>query len=211
MNEIYELNKKGRDFVIGDLHGCYELFMQALEKLEFDFDNDRMFSVGDLIDRGNKSIECLRLITQPWFHSVLGNHEDMMIKAVLKDENIDHWLSNGGEWMIGQDKQELIELSYLLKCLPLSITVRAKDGDIGICHAQPPSLDWNDALDPDQRSRDIMLWARMWIADKDTDDVKGVNMTIHGHTPVDDPLQIGNVLFIDTGAVFTGKLTCMQI
>jgi len=211
MNEIYELNTKGSDYVIGDLHGCYDLFSKLLEDIEFDFDTDRMFSVGDLIDRGNKSIECLRLIKEEWFHAVQGNHEDMMIKAILKNEDIDLWEMNGGLWSHNEDINELVELSELARIMPLSITVKTKNGDIGICHAQPPSVNWSDVIDPDQRSKQIMLWARMWIADKDMGDVKGVNMIIHGHTPVDEPEQIGNVLFIDTGAVFTGKLTCMRI
>lgn len=211
MSEVYEINTKGRDFVIGDLHGCYDLFLKLLDDIKFDKENDRMFSVGDLIDRGDKNIECLKLIEKPWFHCVMGNHEKMMVDAVLKQLNVELWLQNGGNWSIGHPVDELIDLACLAKLLPYSITVQAKDGDIGICHAQPPSLKWEDVKDPDERSKQIMLWARMWIEDKDMEDVEGVNMTIHGHTPVDKPEQIGNVLFIDTGAVFTGNLTCIQL
>jgi serine/threonine protein phosphatase 1 len=211
MNSRFVKNDKGRDFVVGDLHGCFDLFMKALEQIEFDFVNDRMFSVGDLVDRGDKNMECLRLIKEPWFHAVQGNHEDMMIKAVLHGEEAYNWEYNGGMWHVDADQAELIELVKLTNILPLSITVETDNGDIGICHAQPPSQDWNDVIDPDQRTKMIMLWSRSWIADKDMEDVEGVNMTIHGHTPINEPEQIGNVLFIDTGAVFTGNLTCMQL
>ena len=64
----FNKNTEGRDFVIGDLHGCFDLFLDLLEEIEFCTFTDRMFSVGDLIDRGDKSIECLRLIKKPWFY-----------------------------------------------------------------------------------------------------------------------------------------------
>jgi serine/threonine protein phosphatase 1 len=211
MHERYEINKKGRDFVIGDLHGCYDLFMELLEKIEFKFHCDRMFSVGDLIDRGNKNIECLRLIKEYWFHSVQGNHEDMLISHIIDGNDPSCWMANGGQWIIGQCMIELTELAHLAKALPLSITVETENGGVGICHAQPPTLNWLDAIEPDERSKQIMLWARMWIEDKDMDDIENAVMTFHGHTPVNEPKQIGNVNFIDTGAVFTGTLSCVEL
>lgn len=48
--KLFQTNKNGRDFVIGDLHGCYDDFLCVLEKLEFNKEKDRMFSVGDLVE-----------------------------------------------------------------------------------------------------------------------------------------------------------------
>jgi len=45
-------NQAGKDYVIGDLHGCYELLERLLDAVGFDKSKDRLFSVGDLIDRG---------------------------------------------------------------------------------------------------------------------------------------------------------------
>ena len=66
-------------FVVGDLHGCYTLLMNELEKVSFDPAHDLLISVGDLVDRGAENVECLELITMPWFRAVRGNHEQMMI------------------------------------------------------------------------------------------------------------------------------------
>jgi len=170
-----------------------------------------MFSVGDLIDRGDKNIECLRLIKEPWFHAVQGNHEDMLISFMIHGNEPYCWDSNGGLWHYDADQKELYELARLANILPYAITVATKNGDMGICHAQPPTLNWLDVIEPDERSKQIMLWARMWIADKDMDDVGNITKTFHGHTPVKEVIQIGNVNFIDTGAVFTGTLTCVKI
>jgi serine/threonine protein phosphatase 1 len=54
-------------FVVGDLHGCYTLLMNELEKVSFDPARDLLISVGDLVDRGAENVECLDLITMPWF------------------------------------------------------------------------------------------------------------------------------------------------
>ena len=75
-------NIDGRDFVVGDLHGCYDELFALLKHVKFDYKNDRVFSTGDLIDRGPKSEECLQLLSKPWFFSVLGNHEDLLIEKI---------------------------------------------------------------------------------------------------------------------------------
>ena len=52
-------NTHGRDFVVGDIHGCFDLLQQALDEAAFNPDRDRLFSVGDLIDRGPQSPQVL--------------------------------------------------------------------------------------------------------------------------------------------------------
>jgi serine/threonine protein phosphatase 1 len=85
-------NYEGRDFLIGDLHGCYDELMKLLNYVKFDPQFDRLFATGDLIDRGPKSVECLDLLSKPWFFSVLGNHEDLLIEKIndIKNEKISY-------------------------------------------------------------------------------------------------------------------------
>ena len=45
-------NRTGRDFVVGDVHGCFRTLEQALGQVGFDRERDRLFSVGDLVNRG---------------------------------------------------------------------------------------------------------------------------------------------------------------
>lgn len=78
LKEVQE-NTEGRDFVVGDMHGCYNELQKLMNYIKFDPAKDRMFSTGDLIDRGPQSLACLGLLEKPWFYPGLGNHEDIFL------------------------------------------------------------------------------------------------------------------------------------
>lgn len=153
-----EANLDGRDFVIGDLHGSYSVFENLLKGINFDPTKDRIICSGDMVDRGSKSLECLGLIRQPWFHSALGNHEQMMVDKFRDGWSGAYWFQNGGFWgaeafndflcmkdpgstRIPLDKSlELIDLIPLVEELPFLITVNTKSGKkFHILHAELPS------------------------------------------------------------------------
>ena len=52
-------NPSGRDWVCGDLHGRFDVLLEALNDVSFNPDEDRLFLLGDLIDRGPQSRELL--------------------------------------------------------------------------------------------------------------------------------------------------------
>lgn len=205
--QYFEKNEDGNDYCIGDLHGCYDDFTEMLEQIEFDKEKDRMFSVGDLIDRGEKSLECLGLIEQPWFHCVRGNHEDLMITAMLEFGGSHLWHMNGGNWAYAPDvdEEEVKRLATLAAELPLAMVVDTNHGKVGICHAEAPE-DWNsitEGMGRDAKYR--MIWGRTVISHGDTSGCKNIHYTIHGHTPVCTPVTMGNSLYIDTGICFKGQ------
>lgn len=51
-------NQNGRDFVVGDIHGHFAMLNELMEVVAFDRNVDRLFAVGDLIDRGPNSVRC---------------------------------------------------------------------------------------------------------------------------------------------------------
>ena len=51
----FERNARGRDFVVGDVHGHFDTLERLLEAVDFDASADRLFSVGDLVNRGPAS------------------------------------------------------------------------------------------------------------------------------------------------------------
>jgi serine/threonine protein phosphatase 1 len=96
--EHHLANVRGRDFVVADLHGCLELLWRLLRHVQFDPSRDRVWSVGDLTDRGPDSWGCLRLLKQPWFHAVLGNHDALLLNHLKNPVKIRHhdegWLAD---------------------------------------------------------------------------------------------------------------------
>lgn len=72
----FPANDLGHDFVVGDIHGKRQQLLDKLDALGFNPMRDRVYCTGDLIDRSPDSFDALRLLHEPWFHFVRGNHED---------------------------------------------------------------------------------------------------------------------------------------
>lgn len=132
----YPKNERGRDFIIGDLHGCLPLLQRLLDHVNFDPGTDRVFSTGDIVDRGPDVAGCLELLNQAWFHAVMGNHEWILIKYLearkrdsRSDETLntlEHMLINGGEWALFYEDdtgKDLYDWLPALKRLPMISSV----------------------------------------------------------------------------------------
>jgi serine/threonine protein phosphatase 1 len=214
----FAANTTGRDFVVGDLHGCFDKFNAELVRIGFDRQVDRMFSVGDLGDRGAKSKECAELLYEPWFHAVRGNHEQMAVEAATDRNAMILLLMNGGDWFHELSCAEQQEIQRLYADLPLAIEVETKepDGRFGILHAECPVADWNELeaalTGPNAESfAQWCIWNRERISNRNDAPVANVRAVICGHTPVRDAVRLGNHVFIDTGAVFGHALTIAQL
>lgn len=215
----FEMNTKGRDFCVGDIHGHFRALDYKLIEVGFDEVVDRLFSVGDLVDRGPDSEEFWDYLRKPWFHAVRGNHEELVIQSVTKGkeshESAVHYM-NGGEWLYGLPEVEQQCYALEMDELPLAIEVETKDGLAGIIHAECPLGDWNLFKSMYHNNKDrfdaIAMWARTKISQKDTSDVVGLHKLYVGHTPDFNVVTLGNVEYIDTGCCFKGgKLTVVQI
>lgn len=209
LHTTYNANKSGIDYIVSDIHGMYDLFIEKLKDINFDFEKDRLFSVGDLIDRGFDSEKCLDLINEPWFNPVIGNHESMMIDAQSNFIIEDLWFRNGGVWFTTSNKNTVIKnINLLIAKVPIFITLNHISGKkIGICHAEPPTIDWKDTKNPSDYNIANAIWGRNRIQSNSNciEKIKNIDMTIHGHTIVEKPALVSNSFFIDTGSYLHNK------
>lgn len=226
--------KNTRVFVVGDIHGEFQLLEQELNKLDFNFKQDVLLSVGDLVDRGPESYRALEFLAQPWFYAVCDNHEQMVIDAAGTDW---HYM-NGGEWfrdLNEPDKRLFIEC---FKQLPLLIEALLPDGRrIGVAHASLPGKQMQNSFETDWNNLDYIFSAADYrgdIRDVQWDryqigrakkyrvmpyvnegrmrefNVANIDHVYFGHTPLKESFTFGNCTWLDTGAFATGNLTIVE-
>lgn len=197
---------KGTLYFVGDLHGMYHELMKTLKNISFNFEKDLLICVGDLIDRGPCSLECLRLINEPWFITVKGNHEEMMYDALFNDcqPSMDTWQRHGGTWYFKLNDLQKEEANSLIKQLyndhPYAILI---DQRILVVHAEfyhsPDSIQ----LKRNEAQIIRMIWGRDRIKKGHAFLVPNVDMVVVGHTPVVPPYVLGNTIYIDNGGCFS--------
>ncbi len=197
-------NPRGRDLAVGDIHGHFARLREALDHYGFDPARDRLFSVGDLIDRGPQSESAVAWLDEPWFFAVQGNHEDLAVRHVrngLVDQ--DNWRRYGGGWFLDlpPERQRVLALRY--EALPVVIELETAAGTVGLLHADSPVRDWERLAGTmrahRRRARSRAQWSRDRLAQGDASGVANVRAVVAGHTPVPEPVVLGNVYHIDTG------------
>ncbi len=114
-------------YVTSDVHGMFVEFMRLLNNIEFG-DNDTLYVLGDVIDRGYKPLELIKFIKkQKNIKLLLGNHEYLMWKSYTEKDAWERnkatslWLRNGGEVtknavdrLMGGEKIEVLDYIFSL-------------------------------------------------------------------------------------------------
>ncbi len=163
-------------YVISDLHGQYNIFLKLLEKAEFS-DSDKLYMLGDAIDRGPDSIKILQHVMRALnMEFLLGNHEVMMLETVdregnapaayskLPDVSVRRWLlRNSGNKTYYKykllKKSERKELVEWLCVQPLLKTVTVGDRTFLLTHSY---FDISKIDVPyDEMSREV-VWDIVW-------------------------------------------------
>lgn len=181
-------------------------------------------TLGDYIDRGPDSCGVIeRLSANPFptpYVALRGNHEAMLLDFLAEPEHGRHWRRQGGAetlrsygvatWMrlIGRSDVKMAE--RLRQAMPASHAVFMSSlrfsfslGNYFLCHAGVrPGVPLEQ-----QREMDLMWIRREFL----TCTSSFGKIVVHGHTPVPVPEVMSNRINIDTGAVMTGRLTCIVL
>ncbi len=204
-----------RIFAIGDIHGCLEKLEDLVEVIAANPKKDKLIFIGDYIDRGSFSREVVEYVIglKSKFKNViflLGNHEQMFLNY-LEGVDEETYLYNGGKYTLSdygikssdspsEKKGKIPEMHFIFL---QSLLPYYQTNDYIFVHAGLiPGVPLKK-----QATQDL-LWVRHQFIDSDHDFGKRV---IFGHTPLSRPLIMENKIGIDTGAVYGGKLTCVEL
>lgn len=209
-------------YVTSDLHGEYDLFIKLLEEINFNKEIDKLYILGDVVDRGDKSIELLQFIYKNQDSMILlkGNHEDMMVNA-LSSGNYHIWFPNGGAstydsyYKLNESEQQ--KLFNYTSNLPCLLQIKTNDKDYILSHAGVET-DHNGKILL-QQDQDFLLWAREEFL-YNTEIANDI-VAIIGHTPTitiqshnKDSIwhsECGKKICIDCGATFGYNLACLRL
>ncbi len=227
-----------RILAVGDIHGMYEKLVSLLELMQFNPDDDLLIFLGDYIDRGPQSLECLDYVMDLYKQyperviPLLGNHEAMCLNYYryegqrrsymmddLDKQMVMIWLDNGGTDTHKQFKKlKKSELQKRLRWMRM-LSNHYQIGDYYFCHAgiQP-------FIPLDKQKEGDLLWMREgFYAIYDG----RYGTIVAGHTPVQElskkywkdeqppttPQFLGNkIILCDTGSFLEGgKLSCVDV
>lgn len=211
-------------YVVGDLHGCYDLYKKGEHHLGIR-ETDVVISLGDLTDRGSQNFRCVLEFTRKQNrYAIRGNHEDMMIRGMLEGsrEYYQCWYQNGGHTVWNEMGEEGVSmLASMLENLPVILTVTHRGKTYGFIHAGYPSVFEHLSLleipalnlegDRLKAFAEAVMWDRDMVAcaqeGMKLPKVLGVDYVFHGHSYVPKPLINANRVYMDTGGVFNNNLT----
>jgi serine/threonine protein phosphatase 1 len=84
-------------YCIGDIHGRVDALKEVLTKAKFDYDNDMLIVLGDVVDGGEQSKQVIdELLKIKNIIYIIGNHDAWYIKYLKSGRTNDAWITQGG-------------------------------------------------------------------------------------------------------------------
>lgn len=216
-------------FVIGDIHGGLKALQQVINRANVST-NDQLIFLGDYVDGWSETPAVLDfLIDLSTTYSCVfmqGNHEEMLLKWLKKEDDDELWRFHGGEVTV-QAYQNIplrtIEkhISFLEKLNEYHIDDKNRlFVHAGFTHLKGVAFEY---------FRGMLWWDRtLWETAMAVDGTLSADSIRYpqrlklykeiyvGHTPVirfgaSAPMNFANVWNVDTGAAFTGKLSILNV
>jgi protein phosphatase len=217
--------------IIGDVHGCFDELLELMANLGYPVKKDsegyevgtpdgrKAIFIGDLVDRGPKIPEVLRLVMSMVGSGIAlcvpGNHDMKLLQKLRgKDVKMAHGLADSVAQLEGESPEFRGKVSEFLDSLISHYVL--DDGKLVVAHA---------GMKEEMQGRGsgaVRSFAMFGETTGETDefglpvrynwaaDYRGKAMVVYGHTPVTEAQWLNRTIDIDTGCVFGGKLTALR-
>lgn len=228
-------DEQGPFDIIGDVHGCADELETLLGNLGYGVswqgdgqeknckvappEGRRAVFVGDLVDRGPRSPDVLRLVSSMVEDGVAlcvpGNHDVKFLRWLNgRDVKLNHGLAETAEQMAAESDAFRQKMKKFVDSLISHLWLDG--GKLAIAHAgikehmlgrasgaiRQFCLYGETSGETDEFGLPIRY---NWAAE-----YRGATTVVYGHTPVPEAEWLNNTLCIDTGCVFGGKLTALR-
>ena len=217
-----------RAYAVGDVHGRLDLFLEIQRQIEHDDAaspraDTTVILLGDLVDRGPDSRGVLEAARE-WqgrrkVRILMGNHEEMFVTAIEKEEILRHFLRHGGKetvisYGMSPDEYRAAHLPEVQAWMQANVPQADLDfiasfedqivlGDYLFVHAGILP----DVPLEEQKSRDLRWIREPFLSHADPHG----HVVVHGHSICETPEDRGNRIGIDTGAYDSGRLTAVRL
>ena len=206
---------KGRRLmIIGDVHGCFDELEDILLKADARTNNYCIVFVGDLVNKGPKNAEVIKLARNLKSFSVRGNHDEVCMLEWEKSVRQHTPLPHSFQWMKELTKEELewfFDMPYTLTIPSLNAIVVHAGLVPGISIKEQKIDDmitmryivWNKLsrrYEVTANSNEGSLWAGSW---------KGNEHVYFGHDAIHKLQLAPHATGLDTGCVYGGHLTAV--
>ena len=219
--------------IIGDVHGCHDELLSLLSELGYEIleqpegaapavrhpDGRRLIFLGDLVDRGPKITDMLRLVMGLVSSGVAlcvpGNHDMKLVRALRgKKVQVTHGLSEPLRQLADEPPEFREQVTTFLDSLVSHYVL--DDGKLVVAHA---GMKQEMQGRGSGKVRDFALYGE---TTGETDDFglpvrvdwageyRGSAMVVYGHMPIAEAEWLNRTIDIDTGCVFGGKLTALR-
>lgn len=225
-----------KTFVIGDIHGRFKALKEVLKNSKFDYINDKLIVLGDIVDGGIRTYDVVEeLLKIKNIVYIIGNHDEWFMNHIRSGWAEEIWITQGGGNTLKSyganvkvAKSEF-EISYV-DTTKLNIPVTHQDFfNRGVYYyIEDNMLFVHGGINPkipkiESQSRFDLLWDRDLINYAIEHIILNYKNVFIGHTTtqflgnrlmLDDiykPIILNNLIMMDTGAGFNGRLSIMDI
>lgn len=205
---------KGKYWVIGDIHAKFSALKQVLDESNFDFKNDTLIQLGDVVDGGRRTKECIDLLLEIENRiDIIGNHCIWTLNWIRTGEELPVWTHQGGYATMGSygfDRRNVPTAHKELfeNALPYYIDEKNRVFVHG---------GFNPIVPIENQKTEFLVWDRTIIKYAQHHTIKQFDHVFVGHTSTQlinkhtIPLTFHNLTMMDCGGGWNGRLAIMNV